>query len=65
MCDQVLVIPEYCFAAQLPDRNIHLSDEHTRFAWVDYDTAMQRLQYDSNKVSLWELANKIRLGMIF
>ena len=65
MCDQVLVIPEYCFAAQLPDRNICLSAEHTRFAWVDYDTAMQRLQYDSNKVALWELANKIRLGMIF
>ena len=32
--------------------------------WMDYDTAKQRLQYDSNKVALWELDNKIRLGMI-
>ena len=60
--ERCLVIPEYCFAAQLPDRNIRLSDEHTRFAWVDYTTAMQRLQYDSNKVALWELDNKIKMG---
>lgn len=32
--------------------------------WVDYDTAKQRLKYDSNKVALWELDNKIKLGMI-
>lgn len=62
--EHCLVIPEYCFAAELPDKKIGLSEEHTQFAWVDYDTAVQRLQYDSNKVALWELDNKIRLGMI-
>lgn len=56
------MIPEYCFAAQLPVRNIRLSDEHSRFAWVNYDAAMQRLQYDSSKIALWELDNKIKLG---
>lgn len=60
--ESCLVIPEYCFAAELTDKNIQLSDEHTQFDWVDYDTAMQRLQYDSNKVALWELDNKIKLG---
>jgi len=56
------VIPEYCFAVELPHKNIRLSDEHTLFAWVDYHTAMARLQYDSNKVALWELDNKIKMG---
>ena len=52
--ESCLVIPEYCFAAELTDKNIQLSDEHTQFDWVDYDTAMQRLQYDSTKVALCE-----------
>ena len=50
--ERCLVIPEYCFAVELPHKSIRISDEHTRFAWVDYATAMERLQYDSNKVAL-------------
>lgn len=59
-----LVIPEYCFAVKIADEKIKISNEHTRFEWVDYQTAVQQLKYDSNKVALWELDNKIRLGMI-
>ena len=59
-----LVIPEYCFAVELPDGAITLSREHTSFEWVDYATAVQRLKYDSNKVALWELENKIRMGLL-
>ena len=59
-----LVIPEYCFAVKLSHKSIRLSDEHTRFAWVDYTTAIARLQYDSNKVALWELDNKIQSGVL-
>ena len=62
--ESCLVIPEYCFSAELTDKNIQLSDEHTQFDWVDYDTAMQRLQYDSNKVALWELDNKIKSSVL-
>lgn len=62
--ESCLVIPEYCFAAELHHRNIQLSDEHTHFTWVDYDTAMRHLQYDSNKVALWELDNRIKLGLL-
>jgi len=61
---ECLVIPEYCFAAQMPHKNIQLSEEHTQFAWVTYETAVQKLQYDSNKVALWELDNKIKLGIL-
>ena len=59
-----LVIPEYCFAVRITNEKIKISDEHTSFEWVDYQTAVQRLKYDSNKVALWELDNKIRLGLI-
>ncbi len=59
-----LVIPEHCFAVKIADAKIEISNEHTHFEWVDYQTAIQRLKYDSNKVALWELNNKINLGII-
>lgn len=62
--EHCLVIPEYSFAVELKEPNIALSHEHTTCEWVDYETAKQRLQYDSNKVALWELDNKIKLGLI-
>lgn len=59
-----LVIPEYCFAVELADETIKISHEHTSFEWVDYQTALQRLKFDSNKTALWELDQKIRLGIL-
>ena len=59
-----LVIPEYCFAVELTEETIKISHEHTSFEWVDYTTAVRRLKYDSNKVALWELENKIKMGII-
>ena len=44
--------------------DISISREHGCFEWVDYSTAKERLRYDSNKVALWELDNKIRLNII-
>lgn len=62
--ESCLVIPEYCFAAEITSERIKISHEHTSFEWVDYQTALQRLKYDSNKTALWELDQKIRLGML-
>ena len=62
--EDCLVIPEYSFAVEIENADIKISDEHTSFEWVDYQTAVQRLKYDSNKVALWELDNKINLGML-
>ena len=58
--DDCLVIPEYTFAVELSSEAIKLSSEHTKYSWVDYETAIQKLKYDSNKVALWELDNKIK-----
>ena len=62
--ESCLVIPEYCFAVEMKSVDVIISSEHTNFEWVDYNTAVQRLKYDSNKTALWELDNKIRLGIV-
>ncbi len=62
--EECLVIPEYSFAVEVKKEDIRISREHSKFEWVDYDTAKQRLKYDSNKVALWELDNKIKLEII-
>lgn len=41
-----------------------LSNEHTYYEWMDYETAKQKLRYDSNKVALWEVDNKIKRGLL-
>ena len=57
----VYVIPEYAFSVEIiRDDNIHLSNEHKEYKWVEYDEAMNKLKYDSNKTALWELNEKIK-----
>lgn len=62
--EDCLVIPEYCFAVEMQSEYISLSHEHGCFEWVDYSTAKERLKYDSNKVALWELHNKLKRDII-
>ena len=56
-----MVIPEYTFAVRMDTTILELSQEHTEYEWVDYNTALKRLSYDSNKTALWELDSKIKL----
>jgi dATP pyrophosphohydrolase len=51
----ILVVPEYAFGADTAGQEIMLSEEHTAYRWVDYETAQQLLRFDSNKNALWEL----------
>jgi dATP pyrophosphohydrolase len=55
----VYVIPEYCFAIDAEKKKIILSGEHTEYRWVDYDSAQEKLQWDSNKNALWELNERL------
>lgn len=61
---ECLVIPEYAFAVEIADTDMNISHEHTEYKWVDYNTAVEMLRYDGNKTALWELDNKIRLGIL-
>ena len=55
----VLVIPEICFAVDVADAAIRISHEHDRFEWLDYESAHERLTWDSNRVALWELQQRL------
>ena len=57
--DDILVIPEPCFAVDVGDTQLLLSQEHERFEWLEYGAAHQRLAFDSNKVALWELQQRL------
>jgi len=55
----VYVIPEYSFGVELENEEVYLSGEHTECAWLDYETALSRLEWDSNKTALWELHSRL------
>ena len=57
----VYVVPEYSYAVEIEGEksNIQLSNEHKEYKWVEYDEAVEKLKYDSNKTALWELNEKL------
>ena len=55
----VFVIPEYSFGIEIKDKEVCLSGEHSECAWMDYETARNRLEWDSNKTALWELHSRL------
>ena len=53
-------IKENTFAVKIKDCDIKLSNEHKEYKWVEYDEAMEKLKYDSNKTALWELNERLK-----
>ena len=52
------VIPEYSFAVLVNNTPV-LSHEHTEFKWCSKKKAVEWLQYDSNKIAVWELFQRL------
>ena len=57
--EDLLVVPEYSFAVDVGDRELVLSFEHDEVRWVPYDKARCLLTWDSNRVALWELNERL------
>ncbi|MGW0731822.1 NUDIX hydrolase [Streptomyces sp. NPDC002851] len=53
------VVPEYSFAADLTEAEITISQEHTAIQWLDCETAHSLLHFDSNRVALGELHERL------
>lgn len=53
------VVPEICFAVNVGSAELRLSSEHRQFAWLDQAEARDRLTWDSNRVALWELTQRL------
>jgi dihydroneopterin triphosphate diphosphatase len=56
--ETIYVVPEYCFAVEVQGE-LRLSSEHDRCEWLDYAAAHGRLTWDSNRVALWELHERL------
>jgi dATP pyrophosphohydrolase len=54
------VIPEYAFAVEPVTPALVLSGEHMSAEWLTEEEATARLHWETNKVALWELAQRIR-----
>jgi dATP pyrophosphohydrolase len=56
----VFIVVEHCFGVELsPDDEIQLSHEHTEVRWLDFETASRLFRYDSNRIALWELNERL------
>jgi dATP pyrophosphohydrolase len=55
----VYVVPEYCFGVDIKNQELILSSEHSELRWLPYDEARKTLTWDSNKIALWELNERI------
>lgn len=53
------VIPEYSFGVDISQRDLVLSSEHTEVLWLHYHKAYEKMTYDSNKIALWELNQRL------
>ena len=60
--EDVYLIYEHCFGIDATGEEIVLSDEHTKFEWLTYEEAKNRLKWDSNKNALWELNWKLTVN---
>lgn len=54
-----LVVPEHAFAVDAGAQAIQLSAEHDEVRWVHYGEAIGLLRFDSNRVALWELHERL------
>jgi dATP pyrophosphohydrolase len=54
------VIPEYCFGVFVEGQNIVLSHEHTEFKWLTFEKAIELLRFESNRIALWELDQRLK-----
>jgi dATP pyrophosphohydrolase len=61
--ESVYVIPEYCFAVEMKNAELIISNEHDGWGWCRYEQAWEILTWDSNKVALWELNERLRRTM--
>lgn len=57
--EDVYVIKEYCFGAQVFTKDITLSKEHLHYKWLSFEDAVKHLKWDSNKTALWELNKRL------
>lgn len=57
--EDVYVIPQYCFGVLANDIRSVLSYEHTESRWFNFEEAHNLVEFDGNKMALWELDKRL------
>ncbi len=55
----LLVVPEYAYSVEVQGDPL-LSSEHSEYRWCDAIEAQKLLKYDSNRIALWELCERLK-----
>jgi dATP pyrophosphohydrolase len=58
--EAVYVIPEHAFGVDVGDGALRLSAEHAEMRWLSGAEAQRLVRFDSNRVAIWELHQKLR-----
>lgn len=58
--EKVYVIPLHYFGVPAAKREIVLSQEHVEYKWLPYQEARKTLNFDDDKIALWELDRRLR-----
>ncbi len=56
----LLLVPEHAFAVEVDD--VRTSEEHRDVRWCRLRDAMELLRFDSNRIALWELHERLFPG---
>ena len=62
--EDIFVIPEYSYGAEVKSDKVVISDEYDNYKWVSYEEALSHLKWDSNKTALYELDCRVRMNRI-
>ncbi len=57
--DEVYVIPEHAFGVDVSGYDLVMSREHTEIRWLSLEDASVLLRFDSNRIAMWELRQRI------
>ena len=60
----IVVVPEYSFAVDVSGQELDLSDEHDKVSWLSFKEATRRLTWESNRIALWELNERLNTDKI-
>ncbi len=57
----LFVVPEYSFAVDVSGQALDLSHEHDKVRWLSFKEATRLLTWESNRIALWELNERLNL----
>ncbi len=56
---KLLNVPEYSFGVQLQTKLIKIQKEHSKYLWLPFLKALNKLNFESNKLAINELNKKL------